>query len=181
VSQIHTERLILRRHRLGDLADSLAMWSDPDVTRFIGGAPSTEQQVWFRLLNYAGHWALLNFGFWAVEEAASGRFIGELGFANFKRDIEPEMREPPEIGWAFTTHSRGKGFATEAVRAAVAWGDERFGAARTVCLIGPENIASIRVAEKCGYREFKRSEFNGKPVLFFERGASFIAERIARI
>ena len=147
------------------------MWSDPIVTRFIGGTPSTEQQVWSRMLTYAGHWALLDFGFWAIEEAASGTFIGELGFANFKRDIEPAMKEAPEIAWAFATRAHGKGLATEAVRAAVAWGDERFGAARTVCLVNPDNLASIRVAAKCGYLEFKRSEFNGKPVLFFERVA----------
>ena len=145
------------------------MWSDPDVTRFIGGVPSTEQQVWSRMLSYAGHWALLGFGYWAVEEAASGAFIGELGFANFKRDIESDMRDAPEIGWAFAVRAHGKGFASEAVRAAVAWGDERLGATRTVCLMNPENRASIRVAEKCGYREFKSSRFNGKPVLFFER------------
>ncbi len=147
------------------------MWSDPDVTRFIGGAPSTQQQVWSRMLSYAGHWTLLDFGYWAVEEAASGTFIGEMGFANFKRDIEPAMKEAPEIGWAFAAHAHGKGFATEAVRAAVAWGDERFGPVRTVCLMNPDNLASIRVAEKCGYREFKRSQFNGNPVLFFERNA----------
>lgn len=148
------------------------MWSDPEVTRLIGGTPSTEQQVWSRMLTYAGHWALLDFGYWAVEEAASGTFIGELGFANFKRDIDPAMREAPEIGWAFVTRARGQGFATEGVRAAVAWGDERFGGARTVCLINPDNLASIGVAGKCGYREFRRSQFNGTPVLFFERGAT---------
>lgn len=166
---IHTERLTLRAHRLDDFADACAMWSDPDVTRFIGGVPSTEQQVWSRMLSYAGHWALLGFGYWVVEEAATRTFIGEIGFANFKRDIEPEMREVPEIGWAFAVRAHGKGFATEAVRAAVAWGDERFGGARTVCLIDRDNLASIHVAEKSGYREFKRSQRSGKPVLFFER------------
>ncbi len=85
--RIRTERLVLRGHRLDDFPDALAMWSDPDVTRFIGGVPSTEQQVWSRMLSYAGHWSLPGFGYWAVEEAASGAFIGELGFANFKRDI----------------------------------------------------------------------------------------------
>lgn len=69
------------------------------------------------------------------------------------------MKEAPEIGWAFAARAHGKGFATEAVRAAVAWGDERFGAARTVCLMNPDNLTSIRVAKKCGYHEFKRSQF----------------------
>lgn len=166
---IETERLILRGHRSDDFADALAMWSDPRVTRYIGGTPSTEQQVWFRLLRYAGHWALMDFGYWAVEEKSSRRFIGELGFADFKRDIEPDMRDTPELGWAFASRAHGSGFATEAVRAVVSWSDERFATARTICLIHAENLVSIRVAEKCGYNEFRRSRFNDQPTLFFER------------
>jgi len=166
---IRTERLLLRRHRLDDFPAALAMWSDPNVTRYIGGTPSTEQQVWSRILTYAGHWALLDFGFWAVEEAHTGTFIGEAGFANFRRDIDAAMRDVPEIGWVLAPQAHGKGFATEAVRAIAAWGDERFGAARTVCLIHPDNAASIRVARKCGYHEFRRSRFNGGAALFFER------------
>jgi RimJ/RimL family protein N-acetyltransferase len=145
------------------------MWSDPVVTRFIGGKPSTEQQTWSRLLGCAGHWALLGFGYWAVVDKASGAFIGELGFADFRRNIDPRMRDVPELGWAFASHAHGQGYATEAVGAVVAWGDAQFESRRTVCLISPENLASVRVAEKCGYREFERASFNDTPVLFFER------------
>jgi len=145
------------------------MWSDPAVVRFIGGKPSSEQQTWSRLLGYAGHWALLKFGYWALEEKASGRFVGELGFADFRRDIEPSMKDVPELGWALASHVHGQGYATEAVGAAVAWGDARFGQARTVCMIDPQNLASIRVAQKCGYREFKRTLFNDRPTIFFDR------------
>ncbi len=166
---IETDRLWLRGHRLDDFADSFAMWSDPVVTRFIGGKPSTEQQIWARLLGYVGHWALLGFGYWALEEKASGRFIGELGFADYKRDIDSSMRNVPELGWALASGVHGKGYATEAVRAAVAWGDECLRAARTVCMINPENLASIRVAQKFGYHEFDRTVFNERPALFFER------------
>jgi RimJ/RimL family protein N-acetyltransferase len=150
------------------------MWSDPVVTRFIGGKPSSEQQTWSRLLVYAGHWALMRFGYWAVEEKASREFIGEVGFADFKRDIDPLMRDVPELGWAFASRVHGRGYATEAVAAAVAWGDARFKSVRTVCLIHPENLASIRVAQKFGYREFERSLFNDRPTLFFERLASAV-------
>ncbi len=169
VPEIETDRLRLRGHRLDDFADALAMWSDPAVTRFIGGKPSTEQQTWSRLLGYVGHWALLGFGYWALEDKTSGRFVGELGFADFRRDIDASMKHVPELGWALISPVHGKGYATEAVRAAVLWGDAHFGSARTVCLINPENLASIRVAEKCGYQQFKSSEFNGQPTLFFER------------
>jgi RimJ/RimL family protein N-acetyltransferase len=166
---LETDRLRLRAHRLDDVEHCVAMWTDPAVTRFAGGKPSTEQQTWLRVLGYAGHWSLLGFGYWALEEKATGEFVGELGFANFKRDIAPSMRDVPELGWALASRAHGKGYATEAVRAAVAWGDERFGPTRTVCLIDPENLASIRVARKCGYEVFERALFNERPMLFLAR------------
>lgn len=166
---LETARLRLRPHRADDLDALLAMWSDPVVTRYIGGKPSTEQQTWMRLLGYAGHWSLLGFGYWAVEEKASGAFAGELGFANYKREIAPSMREVPELGWALASHAHGRGFATEAVQAVVAWGDANLRSDRTVCLINVENVASIRVAEKCGYRVFERTAFGERPTLFMER------------
>jgi len=147
------------------------MWSDPVVTRFIGGKASTEQQVWARIMNYAGQWKLLGFGYWAVEEKASGRFIGELGFADFKRDIAPKMRDIPELGWVLSPEFHNKGYATEGVRAAIAWADEFLESRRTVCMIENGNYASIRVATKCGFAEFAHAEYLGQPVLFFERVA----------
>jgi RimJ/RimL family protein N-acetyltransferase len=63
----------------------------------------------------------------------------------------------------------GQGFATEAARAAVAWGDKHLSERRTWCLINPEAKASMRVAEKCGYREFARVPYHGAPVVLLER------------
>jgi RimJ/RimL family protein N-acetyltransferase len=166
---IETERLLLRPHRIDDFPAALRMWVDPNVVRFIGGIPSSEQQVWMRILNYAGHWALLGFGYWAVEEKATDEFIGEIGFANFHRTIAPAMQNVPEAGWAFVSRVHGQGYATEALRAVLAWGDVYLASPRTVCLIGAENHASRRVAEKCGYRTFEQSEFMGEPTIFFER------------
>ena len=75
---IETPRLSLRGHTIEDFADSAAMWGDPNVTRFIGGRPFSEEEVWSRLLRYAGHWALKGFGYWVVRERSSGRFVGEV-------------------------------------------------------------------------------------------------------
>lgn len=172
VPEIQTDRLRLRGHRIDDFDDSFAMWSDPAVTRFIGGKPSSEQQTWSRLLAYVGHWQLLGFGYWALEEKASGRFVGELGFADFRRDIEASAKGVPELGWALASRVHGMGYATEAVRAAVAWGDTQLRSARTFCMIDSQNLASIRVAQKCGYQEFKRTRFNERPTIFFERESS---------
>ena len=168
VPVIITERLKLRSHQLDDFADCAAMWADPEVTRHIGGKPFSEQQAWSKLLCYVGHWKLMGFGYWAVEEKSTGRFVGELGFADFKRDIEPSTGVP-ELGWALVSRAHGKGYATEAVRAAVSWGDDHFGPARTVCIIHPANQASIRVAQKCGYKEFQRTTYKDEPAIIFAR------------
>ncbi len=166
---LQTKRLTMRGHRLDDFADCAAMWAHPVVTRYIGGKPLSEEEAWARLLRYAGHWALMGFGYWAIEERETGHFVGELGFANYKRDIEPSLNGAPELGWALASKAHGKGYATEAVGAAVAWGEAHFGLARTVCLIHPENLASIRVAEKCGYKEFQRTTYKGHPTIVFAR------------
>lgn len=112
---------------------------------------------------------MMGFGFWALEEKATGVFLGELGFADLKRDMQPSFGDAPEAGWVLTTASHGKGYATEALRAATAWSDESLQAPRTVCMIHPDNAPSIRVAEKCGYGEERRSEYRGNPVIVFAR------------
>lgn len=169
IPAIDTDRLTLRGHRLEDFEESAAMWADSEVTRYIGGRPSTTEEAWTRLLRYVGHWALIGFGYWVIREKSSGRFVGEVGFADYKRDLEPPFADTPEIGWALTTSFSGKGMATEAVCAAVAWGKTHFGSARTVCLINPDNLKSIRVAQKCGYRECGRTIYKGHPAIIFDR------------
>jgi RimJ/RimL family protein N-acetyltransferase len=58
-----------------------AMWADPTVTRHIGEKPFGVEESWTRLLRYAGPWMLLGFGYWVIEEKATGRFAGEIGFS----------------------------------------------------------------------------------------------------
>jgi len=169
VPVLETERLRLRGHRLDDFANCAAMWADPLVIRYIGGKPLSEEEAWTRFLRYAGHWWLLGFGYWVAEEKATGNFVGEIGFADYRRAIEPSLKGVPEIGWVLALGAHGKGFATEAVRAVVKWGDERFESARTTCIIAPDNLASIRVAEKCGYRQTRVASYKGHPTLMFER------------
>ncbi len=171
VPVLETERLILRAHRLDDFAAYAAMWADPVVVRYITGTPSTEQQSWMRLLGMAGCWALLGFGNWAVEEKRSGAYAGQVGFADYRREIEPSFAGAPEIGWVIGSAFHGRGYASEAVRAAVAWGDAHFAPGRTVCIISPENAASLRVAAKFAYREFARTLFLDKPIVVLERPA----------
>jgi RimJ/RimL family protein N-acetyltransferase len=166
---IETERLRLRPHHKNDLKACELMWSDPGVNRYIGGRVSTEQEVWARIMTYLGHWLLQGYGYWAVEEKATGNFIGELGFADFKRDIDSSLKGIPELGWVLTPSAQGKGYATEGVLAAVEWGNAHFARTRTTCMIEPANLQSIRVAEKCGYRQVERMIYRNTAVLIFDR------------
>lgn len=171
VPVLETERLRLRAHRLDDFADCAAMWADATVTRFVGGKPLSEEEAWTKFLRYAGHWALLGFGYWVAEEKATGKFVGEIGFADYKREIEPSLKGTPEIGWVLASAFYGRGYATEAVRAVVEWGDRFFGTVRTACIIAPENLASIRVAQKSGYQQWQLTIYKGHAVLMFVREA----------
>ena len=165
---LKTERLTLRGHVLDDFKKTAALWGDARVTRYISGRPSTPAESWSRLLNYAGLWAVLGFGYWLVEETESGRFVGEVGLADFKRDIKPGFDGAPEAGWVLSPAAQGKGYATEAMRAVLAWASTG-GTERCVCIIDPQNAASAKVADKCGFTPFAQTEFLGTPVILMER------------
>jgi len=171
IPTLETARLTLRGHRTDDLDDLFALWSDPEVTRYIGGKPFGREEVWARLLRNLGHWATAGYGFWQVRERASGRFVGEVGIAEFKRDIAVSFDGAPEAGWVLAPWSHGRGYATEAMAAVHAWSGAA-GHQRTVCMIDPPNAMSLRVAAKCGYRQLARTPYKGGDVLVLERQAS---------
>jgi RimJ/RimL family protein N-acetyltransferase len=166
---VETERLRLRAHQVDDLPFCAEMWRDPDVVRFIGGRAFTREEVWARMLRYAGMWTVMGHGFWAIEDKASGKLVGEVGVMEARRDIEPSFEGEPEVGWALVPAAHGKGYASEAVAAALAWADKHVDAPKQVCIISPGNGASIRVAEKFGFRERVRTTYHGSDTIQFER------------
>jgi RimJ/RimL family protein N-acetyltransferase len=169
VPTLQTERLILRGHRLDDFPAYAAMWANEQVTRFIGGKALSEEEAWSKFMRMAGQWTMLGFGFFAVENRASGRFIGETGFVEGRRAITPSLIGVPEIGWAFVSDVHGKGYALEAARAALGWGVSHFGPVAMRCIIAPENGPSIRLAQKLGFAEILRTSYHDAPTVMFER------------
>jgi RimJ/RimL family protein N-acetyltransferase len=152
VPLLETARLRLRAHTAGDFRASCALWSDPEVVRYTLGKPATPEEVWSRLLRYLGSWAFLGYGYWVVEERATGAFVGEVGLCNLQRDLTPPLGDLPEIGWTLVPRHQGKGYATEAAEAVLEWSSAPPVGARTIaCIIHAENSASLRVAEKLGF------------------------------
>ncbi len=169
VPVLETERLRLRAHRIDDYDACYATWSDPAVTRFIGGVPQTTEQVWDRMLRSLGMWGMLGYGYWAVEEKSSGRYVGDVGHADLRRDIEPSLRGMLEFGWVLAPWAHGQGYASEAVNAATLWSRVHLPELNAVCIIAPENAPSIRVAEKAGFAKWVDTTYHGGPIGVYRR------------
>jgi RimJ/RimL family protein N-acetyltransferase len=169
---LETPRLILRGHRLEDFETTVKIWTDPIVRKHFGARPFTREDIWSRFLRQFGMWAVCGYGSWAVEEKSTGAYIGTVGVFDVRRDFdppEPSLVGLPEAGWTLAPQVHGKGHATEAAQAALAWADRHFGGIRMWCIIAPENKASIRVAEKNGFQFWKVTTYKGDPTLIFLR------------
>jgi RimJ/RimL family protein N-acetyltransferase len=165
IPTLQTQRLTLRPHTLADYPKTLALWTDPEVTRHIAPRPFTPEECWARLLRYRGHWAFLNYGFWLIEETQTGDFVGEAGFADHHRDIDPPLTAP-ELGWALAPSKQRQGYATEAVAAAVQWGLQNLPAQQ--CIISPGHVASIAIAKRCGFERTHMATYKANPTLVFQ-------------
>ena len=87
------------------------------------------------------------------------------------RALGPDFDPYPEAGWVLARAAQGKGYATEAGQAAHAWFDSQFGPQRSVCIIDPENGASLGVAAKLGYSPFGNTVYHEKTLTKLERPA----------
>ena len=166
---LETERLRLRELREADLDPWFGVLSDADVVRFLGGHLHSREETWRKLLTIPGMWDLLGFGYWIVELKEGGATIGQVGFADFKRDMTPSIEGLPEMGWVFAAHAQGRGYATEAVAAALAWADQSVEAEQITAIIEPDNAASIGLAEKHGFAHREAATYRDGPILLLRR------------
>jgi RimJ/RimL family protein N-acetyltransferase len=169
---LRTERLILREHRASDFDAYAALWSNEDVIRYIRGRPLDRQESWGRILRSRGMWALLGFGFWVVEERATGQLVGEAGLMDIQRSIEPSLAGTLEAGWAFLPSAQGRGLAGETMRAVLDWGDSHYPATPQSCIVAEANGRSRKFAKKLGFRESGRGDYAGALVVHFRREPS---------
>ncbi len=153
MSDLVTDRLLIRRFAPAD-ADALhQIYGDPEVMALAGGTcdRTTVDRV---IARYERDFPL---EYRAVVERASGRLVGEVGVIPLGDEIE--------IGWTLHRDAHGRGFATEAARAMLAAALGPLGLERVIATILPENAASIRVAEKIGMRADGWMDRDGAPHL----------------
>ncbi len=115
-------------------------------------------------------WHHMGFGFLAIEDKETGRFVGECGFLEMRREMQPSTEGTLETGWALMPSVQGRGYATEALRAMIAWAEQHFPDKEMTCIIDPQNGPSLRVAEKLGFREVARTDYHGEIILLSRKG-----------
>lgn len=152
---LQTERLFLRMFRDEDIDAYAEICADPEVMRFLGGKTFTRGEAWRSMAMFIGHWTLRGYGVWAVEERATGKLAGRIGFHY------PEGWPAFELGWTLGRAHWGKGYATEGARAALRYGFDELRKDHVISLIQPQNAASIRVAERLGEKLEGETELLG--------------------
>ena len=115
------------------------------MVRYLGNRNvPTLQETWRAIAGWIGHWALRGYGQWAIEERPTGTLVGRAGIIN------PAEWPGPEVGYLLGKPWWGRGYATEAARAAMDWGFQEVAFEELISLIDPANTASIAVATRLG-------------------------------
>ncbi|MDX6696461.1 MAG: hypothetical protein QOF02_4064 [Blastocatellia bacterium] len=158
---LETERLVLRMWRESDFEEYARICADPEVMRYLSGKPFSRLEAWRHMAFLVGHWQLRGYGYWVLEEKASGRLIGRLGLQY------PAGWPGFEIGWTLARESWGKGYATEGARKVLGYAFTEMDREHVISLIHSDNIGSIKVAERLGEQVEGRTEVMGMDVLIY--------------
>ena len=168
IPTVATGRLTLRPFVAADQPAYAALRADPDVVRFLPGgealAPFANEIAESRIAAFRDAWSC-GYGVWAVEETATGAFVGQAGLASMERSAEVEVL------YALARPFWGRGYAREAAAAALRFGFEQVGLDRIVAFVVPENAASSRVLEAVGLRATGDTDYNGFRVRGYEIAA----------
>jgi RimJ/RimL family protein N-acetyltransferase len=170
IPSLATARLRLRAFRKSDLDAYAAMCADEEVMRHIGAGGAVGTDVaWRQMAFFLGSWSLHGHGMWALEERAGSRLVGRVGF------LDPPGWPGCELGWLLARDAWGKGYATEAARAARDYGRDALGLGELISLIRPDNQRSIALARRLGATLDKTIEFMEQPCLLYRH-----AEKVPR-
>ncbi len=154
--ELETERLLLRRWRAADRTPFAALDADPEVMRHFP-APLARRESDGLADRIDAAMTRQGWGLWALEECATGRFLGFTGLA--RPGFEAPFMPAVEIGWRLEQAARGRGFASEAARAAAACAFEQLGLGEIVSLAVVANERSRAVMRRLGMHHDRADDF----------------------
>lgn len=144
---VRTERLVLRPFRESDLDRYHDALVQPEVVASLGWTgPPSRDDAWEQMAVFLGQWELRGTGQWALEEQATGRLVGRAGLHRPQRVDWPGL----EVGWTLHPDAWGRGYATEAGRAAIDYAFDVLDSDEVVSIIAATNTRSQAVAARLG-------------------------------
>lgn len=167
---IDTERLHLRPWRLDEFETFHALTESAAMRRFLGPEPPSREESFNRMIRNAGHWSLFGFGPLGLFDRETGSAVGSAALFRSLRGFGDDFDRFPEAGWIVAERFWGRGYATEAMQAILAWFESEHGGGRTVAMISGGHSASERIAAKLGYARTREAEYKGEPVGLYARG-----------
>lgn len=166
---ISTPRLILRKIDLNDVDGLFELDSDPLVNKFLGNNPLTSKEQSLEIIEFINkQYADNGTGRLAVIEKERGNFIGWCGLKLFTQEMNGHNNFL-DIGYRFMPKYWNKGFATEAAKASVVNGFQVFKHNSIFGMADVNNLASIKVLEKCGLKKVSTFVHEEIPHVWMER------------
>lgn len=159
---IVTERLELWLPQAGDMHPMIDLVTHEDTGRYLGGTVSRADH-YLRLQSKGGSWLMHGYGSFIVRERGKAAPIGNCGIFHSFRGMGDDFDDKPEAGWIIAAGHVGKGYASEAMEAAIAWFEETHGKQNVVCMIEGGNEPSFALAERLGFVELRRVQSPGAP------------------
>lgn len=158
-AHLETERLLLRKPNLADVAEVFVIHSDPQTNQYNPHGPmKSPEEAIERVHGWIRDWEQDGIGYWTVLSLESHEVVGFGGIRRFHwadRDVF-------NLYYRFSAKSWGHGYATEVARAAVQFAHHHFPGLPIIARISPTNTLSIKVAERVGMvptPELNTSEF----------------------
>jgi RimJ/RimL family protein N-acetyltransferase len=157
MTELTTERLLLRSWKDSDRAPYAALNADPEVMEHFL-APLTRAESDAMIDRVSAFLEEHGFGLWAVEVRGTGQFIGFVGLAipTFEAPFLPGV----EIGWRLAKDAWGNGYATEGARAVLAHAFGPVGLAEVLSFTATTNKPSQRVMERIGMTHDEAGDFD---------------------
>lgn len=156
MSELRTDRLLLRRWQPSDLEPWAAMNADPEVREHLGDLLTPEQSA-ASVAHFQAEFDQRGYGWWAVEVAATGEFVG---FAGLDQVDEGMPFTGVEVGWRLTRSAWGHGYATEAARACLAFGFDALALPEILAVTTATNVRSQAVMRRIGMTTDPADDFD---------------------